>query len=351
MTPEAARKCLDEFERQFSLLPGESPERETLCAMWMRQEPFKKDKDGIVFTTNRAVRCYLPYQNPLAYGIYISTYLYENIRSESASLREVLAEDDSDFVKVFGRGTHHGTLLLSGFEPKVVEGIEVRTLGDFDKTQWRLVIENGFEKERTCLLDRIMNRKGRQGPKPETLEVRARSRERENYLIALSQLREQFYALHSSPKRQEAGFRLQTLLCELMKLEGLSPRSAFRKGHGEETDGTFVLAEEVYLLEAKWEKDGLPRSVLKAFHSKVASQSGVTRGLFVSVNGFSDDAIAPGTYGETPPRFVCMDGFDLTPVLEGTTQIKVVLGAKLRALAEKGRVFVSLKELRSRGFL
>lgn len=160
---------------------------------------------------------------------------------------------------------------------------------------------------------------------------------------ALWHLRTRFYALASNPDRQAAGRALQDLLNELFQLFGLEPRQPFRVS-GEEIDGSFLLDYETYLVEAKWTKEPVGEADLLVFRGKVEGKSAFTRGVFISLSGFSVPAPDALTRGKQP-NFFLIDGYDLSMVLEGQADLPLLLRQKVRALTEEGKVFVSAKEL------
>lgn len=162
---------------------------------------------------------------------------------------------------------------------------------------------------------------------------------------ALSDLRALFYTLAADPDRQAAGLALQNLLNDLFRLFALEPRQPFRVT-GEQIDGSFLLDYETYLVEAKWTQEPVPQSDLLVFRGKVEGKSAFTRGVFISLSGFSAQAIEAITRGKQP-NFFLVDGYDLTTVLEGQADLMALLRLKLRKLTEEGRVFVSAKELQA----
>ena len=159
----------------------------------------------------------------------------------------------------------------------------------------------------------------------------------------LQQLREEFYSLHGQQDRQAAGLSLEQLLNQLFRLFGLKPREPFRLG-GEQIDGSFQLDDDTYLLEAKWESQPLSQAPLLVFRGKVEGKSLFTRGLLISIFGFSQQALDAITRGKQP-NFFLADGYDLTLVLEGQAKLDDLLRAKLRRLCEEGKMFVSAKDL------
>lgn len=97
---------------------------------------------------------------------------------------------------------------------------------------------------------------------------------------------------------QQRGFAFEKYLNRLFEAYGLEPRDSFRVV-GEQIDGSFLLHNEVYLLEAKWTNKKIDKTDLVVFNEKVSSKSGFTRGLFISFSGFSDEALATLAKGRT----------------------------------------------------
>ena len=159
----------------------------------------------------------------------------------------------------------------------------------------------------------------------------------------LDELRIRFYSLAQLADRQTAGRDLEKLLNDLFSLFGFTPRGPFRV-IGEEIDGSFELDNEVYLLEAKWEAKPLSEAPLLIFRGKVEGKSSFTRGIFVSLNGYSNEALNAIHTGKQPTFFL-LDGYDLTTVLEGQVRLDDLLRAKRRYLAEKGNMFLSARDL------
>lgn len=154
-------------------------------------------------------------------------------------------------------------------------------------------------------------------------------------------LRNEFYRLVTESNRQAAGIALEKLLNRLFHIFDLNPREAF-KLTGEQIDGTFVLDHETYLLEAKWEARPVNEAALLTFRGKIEGKSGFTRGLFLSINGFTTEALASITRGKQP-TFVLADGADLSPVFEQAIRFDDLLRHKVRNLAETGDMLTRVK--------
>ncbi len=174
-------------------------------------------------------------------------------------------------------------------------------------------------------------------------EERLEETEREDRVLQLEDLKRRFFELHSQADRQDAGLQLESVLNNLFNLSGLSPREPFRLT-GEQIDGSFSLQHEIYLLEAKWHKKPTREADLLVFRGKVTGKSRYTRGVFISINGVTDEARTSINEGKERVFFV-MDGFDLTMILEGAMELDAFLRHRQRLLAEEGAVVVPFNEL------
>ena len=110
------------------------------------------------------------------------------------------------------------------------------------------------------------------------------------------------------------------------------------------TDSTIELDPETYLLEAKWEKDPSPEADLLVFRGKIEGKSRYTRGVFLSINGVSDEAKLSIGEGKEKMFFV-VDGYDLTMLLEGAIGLQKFLRQRQRLLTEEGAVCVPYQTL------
>lgn len=157
----------------------------------------------------------------------------------------------------------------------------------------------------------------------------------------LPELRGEFYKLVASSDRQAAGFALEKLLNRLFNLFDLNPRSSFRVT-GEQIDGSFELDHETYLLEAKWETRPVNEAALLVFRGKVEGKSAFTRGLFLSINGFTPEALLAIPKGKQP-TFILADGGDLSPVFEQAVRLDELLRQKVNNLAATGEALTRAK--------
>lgn len=140
---------------------------------------------------------------------------------------------------------------------------------------------------------------------------------------------------------QPRGYAFEAFLIGLFNKFGLEAREPFRL-RGEQIDGSFVLANEIYLLEGKWQNAPSAIDHLHTFHGKVEQKAAWSRGLMISWSGFSEDGLVAFGRGK---RVICMDGLDLYEMLNREFRLTDVLDKKVRRAAETGRSFVRIREL------
>jgi len=164
-----------------------------------------------------------------------------------------------------------------------------------------------------------------------------------SHLQALTGLQQEFFALHAMESPQDAGRAFELVLNRLFQLQDLAPREPFRVV-GEQIDGSFELDHETYLLEAKWEKSASSEAPLLIFRGKIEGKSIMTRGVFIALNGTTEQARQAIVTGKQATFFV-IDGYDLTMILSGRISLIAFLRQRRRLLAEEGSVVVPFARL------
>jgi len=140
---------------------------------------------------------------------------------------------------------------------------------------------------------------------------------------------------------QPRGYGFEKFLKELFNTFGLEARDPFRL-RGEQIDGSFLLAGETYLLEAKWQNAPSGNEHLHSFQGKIEQKAAWTRGLFISYGGFTEDGLHAFGRGK---RVICMDGLDISEALTRELPVNHVLEHKVRRAAETGLAFVRVRDL------
>lgn len=158
----------------------------------------------------------------------------------------------------------------------------------------------------------------------------------------LEELREEYYKLMASDQPQKRGFRLERIIRELFEIFDLDPKASFRI-IGEQIDGAFTLEGTDFLFEAKWQQDLVGAAELDSLAGKLGRKLENTLGLFLSINGFSDDGIKAHASGRR--LILLMDGSDLMAVLEGRIDLYQLLLRKRRHASRTGNIYLRIHEI------
>lgn len=162
------------------------------------------------------------------------------------------------------------------------------------------------------------------------------------YIKMLGQLERDFFEI-SKKQPQRRGYEFEKLLIRLFDAYELSPRESF-KNTGEQIDGSFNIGNHTYLVEAKWQEKLTPMADLLIFNEKVSGKATWTRGLFVSISGFTTEAIRAFSSGR-PTSIIAMDGEDLEFILRRKVTLPEAITLKSRYAAESNNFYFPLKKL------
>lgn len=158
----------------------------------------------------------------------------------------------------------------------------------------------------------------------------------------LDEIKQDFYKLVSSSNPQIRGFQLEKVIKELFNLFDLDPKASFRIT-GEQIDGAFTFDSVDYLFEGKWQKELVGIQDLDAFSGKLTRKLDNTLGLFLSIDGFSEDAVKAHSTGRR--LMILMDGSDIMGVLEGRIDLLQLLLRKRRHASQTGNIYLKLHEI------
>jgi hypothetical protein len=161
-------------------------------------------------------------------------------------------------------------------------------------------------------------------------------------LRAQMTLKEEFAHVEAmSPVRRGRAF--EAFLRHLISNSSLYPSLSFRPA-GEEIDGSFWWEGRTYLIEAKWTADPIPASSIYMFKGKVDGKLVGTIGVFLSLSGYSEDAVAAVQLGKTL-SVVLFDRTDIEAAVEGVP-FRKILRDKLYAAGRTGEIYIPWKKLR-----
>ncbi|WP_025342794.1 hypothetical protein [Mannheimia varigena] len=158
-----------------------------------------------------------------------------------------------------------------------------------------------------------------------------------NYQEELLSLKQEFCTLATSHAHQQRGFKLENFMNRLFVLNDLDPKASF-KLVGQQIDGAFTLDGTEFLFEAKWVKSPINNSDLAIFKEKIKSKLENTLGLFLSVDGFSEEGIAAAQVSDKV--MILMDGSDLMAVLEERISFVDLINRKKQIASREGRIYV-----------
>ena len=161
-------------------------------------------------------------------------------------------------------------------------------------------------------------------------------------LNKLNEINQVYFSLISSDDPINRGFKLEKVVKDLFVLFDLDPKASFRIV-GEQIDGAFTFEKTDYLFEAKWTKELISIEDLDAFSGKLSRKLENTLGLFLSINGFSEDGIKAHTTGRK--LMILMDGSDLMAVLEGRIDLVELLYRKKRWASQSGNIYLRINEV------
>lgn len=169
-----------------------------------------------------------------------------------------------------------------------------------------------------------------------------RSQEKKAVNVRVEEIKDSYYNLLSSLQPQKRGFALERILFDLFELFDLDPKASF-KNIGEQIDGAFSLEGFDYLFEAKWQRELTAIQDLDAFGAKVKRKLDNTLGLFLSINGFSPDAVRAHSTGR--PVLILMTGADLMAVLDQRIDFVSLIQRKRRHAAQTGKILFEINDM------
>ena len=148
-----------------------------------------------------------------------------------------------------------------------------------------------------------------------------------------------FQKLAAEPDHKKRGLMFETFLNGFFHAHGLAPRGSFRV-KGTQIDGSFEWDGDTYKVEARWRKSRADAADLQVLRGK-AETSAWTRGLFISMSGFSPMASETHRMSRTV-NVIGMSGDDLVLILDGQCTLDDALRAKRRHVGETGEAYLPL---------
>lgn len=166
-------------------------------------------------------------------------------------------------------------------------------------------------------------------------------------ILNITEIKKKFEELLDGQKimPQKRGFEFESLIYSILHNEDLEPRASY-KPEGEQIDGSFFWNGQTFLLEAKWVEKSLPASSIYSFKGKLDGKFHTTSGVFLSVNGYSEDVEDALRFGKSL-NILLFDRNDIELIFKGDVSFLEVLKFKLRQAGDTGSLLASY-ELREK---
>jgi hypothetical protein len=155
------------------------------------------------------------------------------------------------------------------------------------------------------------------------------------FSIEIEALRQRFLGMYAMTNAQQRGYDFQDFLDKLFVLSEMEPRLSYVLER-EQIDGSVSFDTDDYIVEARWWKDSVGRGDADIFATKVRRKGKNALGIFISVNGFSGDALKE--YSQQTP-FLAIDGTDLMCVLDQRVGLDELIRRKKRHANETGHCY------------
>lgn len=143
----------------------------------------------------------------------------------------------------------------------------------------------------------------------------------------------------------DRGYLLQDLLNRTFDLHGIAVARAFqRNAGGEQIDGAFEMEGWHYIVECRWRNKLANIRELDGLYGQVARSGRQTMGLFLSINGWSENVV-PLMKQNPDKSIILMEGFDLRTVLSEVFDLRRLLKAKISRLNLEAEPYMSISSL------
>lgn len=144
---------------------------------------------------------------------------------------------------------------------------------------------------------------------------------------------------HSDPKQR--GFEFERLLQRLFRLSGYETERNPVIARPRQTDLLAKYGENLFLIEAKWQRDPIDIAHIDDLHARLRRAPRSAVACLFSMSAFTQNAIdrvKELRRAEHGHEILLFDPFEVTALMRGWMQLKVLLANKHRALRELGEV-------------
>jgi len=156
----------------------------------------------------------------------------------------------------------------------------------------------------------------------------------------------EFYNVQrNSTSNTRRGLILEKLINRLFEINGVEVVKSFRRNTGgEQIDGACRVDSLYYLIECKWQAKLSGTRDTDAFVTKASRSGGNTRGIFISINGWSKNV--PKLLKQNPDKnVILMDGSDIEHVLKHRVNLIELMRAKNKHFSLKAEPYYGAEKL------
>lgn len=163
------------------------------------------------------------------------------------------------------------------------------------------------------------------------------SNETESYGNKLKDIQKQFSEAIKFPPQQR-GYALEKIFNKLMEISNINVQKPFQVG-SEQFDGAIKYDGHYYLVELKWTEQKTSPKEIGHFFYKVSGKLD-TRGIFISMSGFTDGAVSDLPKGKDL-GVLLFNGVHLTNVISGLYKFSDLLDYAVQSACLYGKIYCS----------
>jgi len=143
--------------------------------------------------------------------------------------------------------------------------------------------------------------------------------------------------------RSKRGLLFEHFLPRLMQLYGIQTVGSFMRNDGaEQLDGAIKMEGASLLVECKWRQKRSEPSELDAFAMKINRSGSGTMGLFLSINGWSENVV-PLLKQNGEKRILLAEGYEVRLALEGRISLREALEQKIDHLRFRAEPYLPVR--------
>ncbi len=158
----------------------------------------------------------------------------------------------------------------------------------------------------------------------------------DSYEVKREKLNDEFLKINKLEPR-ERGYELEKLFVELMKISNIEVVESF-KNVGEQIDGAIKYNNIHYLVELKWHKAPIQQKDLASLYFKVEGKLAGTRGIFISMSGYSNEMLQSSVIGKEL-KVLMFDGLHFTNVISGNYTFSELMDTAIEQASLNGKIY------------